>query len=158
VQRLLPSPLTTSAHAPPVVVAAFAVITAITLARSLAHVFLADGGAQSIATIPLDTFPPAAADAVVFVFALWGLSQGLLGLVYLVVLLRYRALIPLMLVLVVIEYASRIALGHAKPIATIGTAPGELLNSLMIPVALLLLAVWYVRSGTPTRERPRASS
>jgi hypothetical protein len=156
-QRLLPTPLTTTERGHPAVVAAFALITLVTLARSLAHVLLPDGGAQSIATIPLDTFPQAAADAVVFLFALWGLSQGLVGLVYLVVLLRYRALIPLMLVLVVVEYAARLAIGQARPIETLGTAPGEFLNYLMIPVALVLLALWYARGGTASGERTRAT-
>jgi len=145
-----------SADAPhrghPIVVPAFAVITVITLARSLAHVFLPDGGAQSIATIPLDSFPPAAAAAVVSTFALWGLSQGLLGVVYLAALIRYRGWIPLLLVLLVVEYAARIAIGIAKPIETLGTAPGAPLNYLMIPIALVLLLLSQgSRSGT--RER-----
>ena len=58
----------------------FVPITVVTLVRSGIHIFRADGGAQSIATIPLDTYSDPAATAVILVFALWGLSQLLLGL------------------------------------------------------------------------------
>jgi hypothetical protein len=150
--RLPSAPSDAPHRAHPLVLLAFAIITAVTLARSLAHVFLPDGGAQSIATIPLDAFPPAAAAAVVSTFALWGLSQGLLGLVYLAALLRYRGLIPLMLVLIVVEYAGRIAIGRVKPIETLATAPGEGLNYVMIPVALVLLAL--SRAGADRARRP----
>ena len=34
----------------------FFVITLVTIGRSCVHIFAADGGAQSIATIPLDTY------------------------------------------------------------------------------------------------------
>ena len=39
----------------------FVAMTILTVGRSLAHMFLPDGGAQSIATIPLEAFPPSAA-------------------------------------------------------------------------------------------------
>ena len=67
-----------------------------TVTRSLIHMFKTDGGAQSIATIPLDSYSSGAADAVIHIFAEWGLTQVLFGLLYVVVLWRYRTLIPLM--------------------------------------------------------------
>lgn len=39
----------------------FVPITLQKLAVSLTHLFTADGGAQSITTMPLDTYPPSAA-------------------------------------------------------------------------------------------------
>ena len=96
----------------------FVPITVATLVRSGIHIFRADGGAQSIATIPLDTYSDPAATAVILVFALWGLSQLLLGLLYLVVLVRYRALIPLMYLTLILEYGGRLALGAWKPLET----------------------------------------
>ena len=58
----------------------FYLITIVTIIRSCIHVFKDDGGAQSIATIPLDTFSNGGAEAVVFIFAYWGLSQLMFGL------------------------------------------------------------------------------
>jgi len=43
----------------------FFALTALTLWRSQQHLFTGDGGAQSIATIPLDTFTSSGAAAVV---------------------------------------------------------------------------------------------
>lgn len=122
------------------VVAVFSVITLITLGRSLFHMLAPDGGAQSVAHIPLDTFSPAqAGQAVIFVFALWGLSQLMMGLVYVATLARYRALIPLLLVLMFLEYLGRFTLGHVRPLDLAGTPPGKILDHIMIPLSLVLL-------------------
>ena len=120
---------------------AFFVIMAVTLVRSLIHVFAPDGGAQSIATIPLHTYTAEAASAVILMFSLWGLSQLLMGIVYLVVSLKYRSLIPAMYVLVIFEYAMRIVIGQMKPIITTGTAPGSIGSWIMVPVCIVLLAL-----------------
>jgi len=44
-------------------------LTVITIGRSLAHIFLPDGGAQSIATIPLDSFTTNGEATVIHIFA-----------------------------------------------------------------------------------------
>ncbi|MEO2168711.1 MAG: hypothetical protein ABGY42_11430 [bacterium] len=126
-------------------------ITLLTIVRSCIHVFRVDGGAQSIATIPLDTFTQGGGAAVVTVFALWGLSQLLLGLVYLVVLLRYRALIPLMYLLLLLEYLGRAAIGAMKPILTMETPPGARFGTVMIVLSFAGL-VLSLRS----KDKPHA--
>ena len=120
---------------------AFFLISAVTLVRSLIHVFAPDGGAQSIATIPLDSYSAEAASTVILMFSLWGLSQLLMGIVYLGVSLKYRSLIPAMYVLVIFEYAMRIVIGQMKPILTTGTAPGSIGSWIMVPVCAVLLAL-----------------
>ena len=52
----------------------FFLITLITIVRSCVHIFSADGGAQSIATIPLDSFTQGGAEAVIHIFAQWGIA------------------------------------------------------------------------------------
>ena len=49
----------------PVVLWIFGILTLISVGRSLIHIFKFDGGAQSIATIPLDTYPPNASNTIV---------------------------------------------------------------------------------------------
>ena len=117
----------------------FVALTAMTIGRSLAHTILPDGGAQSIATIPLDDFSVDGAAAVIHIFALWGLSQLMFGLLYVVVLWRYQALIPLMWLFTVIEYSGRLLLTFAKPFEIHGTAPGAIGNYLLIPLTLIML-------------------
>ena len=127
---------------------AFLILTVATLVRSLIHVFAPDGGAQSIATIPLATYAGDAAAAVILMFSLWGLSQLLMGFVYLVVYFKYKSLIPAMYVLMIVEYAMRIVIGQMKPIVTSGTAPGSIGNWIMVPVCIVLLVLSLKRAKT----------
>lgn len=123
---------------------AFYVLTAVTLWRSQHHLFAADGGAQSIASIPLDSFSAAGAQAVIGVFGLWGLSQLIIGLIYVLVAVRYRALVPLMYLLMTIEYLFRaFYFPVAKPIPTTGTAPGAVINLpfVVFSVSMLVLII-----------------
>ena len=117
----------------------FMIIVAVTLVRSGIHIFAPDGGAQSIAGFPLNSYSDAASSLVILIFALWGASQLLMGLVYLVVLLRYKSLIPLMYVLIFIEYVSRMLLGVFKPAVSTHVVPGGVGDYIMIPLALIML-------------------
>ena len=129
---------------------AFYLITAVTLWRSQHHIFAPDGGAQSIATIPLDRFTSGGAEAVISIFALWGLAQLLLGLIYLLVAVRYKALVPLMWLLFSIEYAGRLGIGQFKPIETLETAPGATANLpfMIVGIIMLILSLWKREEST----------
>lgn len=123
----------------------FYLLTAIILWRSQHHLFAADGGAQSIAGIPLDTYSVEPSSTIVGVFALWGLSQLIIGLIYLVVCIRYKAFIPFMYLLGIIEYAMRaFYIGSQKSIETVGDAPGALINLpfMLAFTVMLVLALW----------------
>ncbi|MAT41812.1 MAG: hypothetical protein CL609_05680 [Anaerolineaceae bacterium] len=128
----------------------FYLVTAFTLWRSQHHLFSADGGAQSIATIPLDSFSKDGAAAVIGVFGLWGLSQLIIGLLYLIVCLRYRAMLPLMYLLMFFEYFVRATYFPAfKPIPTSGTAPGAVGNFPLIIISLIM----FVLSLLPPKKK-----
>lgn len=116
----------------------FYLITIITVVRSLIHMFAPDGGAQSIATIPLDTFTKEGVSTVILMFSLWGLSQLILGIFFVLVCWRYKSLIPLMYIFIFIEYFMRLILGTLKPIETSGIAPGGAANFIFIPIAIIL--------------------
>ena len=89
---------------------------------------------------------------VIAVFALWGLSQLLLGLLYLLAALRYRSLVPLFYLLMILEYGGRMIVAGAKPIETAGTAPGAVGN---LPL-MLLAAVMLVLSLIPGKPKDGA--
>lgn len=142
--RLLPARIDSDYAGHRVALWVFVPITLITIVRSLIHVFAPDGGAQSIASIPLDRMTQGGAEGVVFVFALWGLSQLLLGFVYVAVLIRYRALLPLMYLLFILEYVGRFLIGQSKGITTLETPPGATAN-LVFPVLGLVMLVLSLR-------------
>jgi hypothetical protein len=83
----------------------------------------------------------------------WGLSQLLLGLLYVVALWRYRALVPLLYLLLILEYAGRIAIGTWKPLPTLGTPPGAPGGVVLLGVAVLMLSL----SLRPGRAAPLAA-
>ncbi len=139
IDRIFPNPISNIYTGNKAALWVFILITAFTIIRSLIHMLATDGGAQSVASIPIDAFGEAARSIVILLFALWGSSQLLLGIVYIVVLCRYKSMIPLMYILIVIEYLMRIVLGHLKPIETISTPPGEIGNYILIPLALAML-------------------
>lgn len=128
----------------------FYLLTIVTLWRSQHHLLSTDGGAQSIATIPLDTFTQAAAAAVIGVFALWGLSQLVIGVLYVVVAFRYRAMVPLMYLFMLLEYLVRtFYIPIAKPIPTAVTAPGGAAN---LPFVILALTMLVFSIMTPKKK------
>ena len=124
----------------------FLVITIITLIRSLLHMFLPDGGAESIASIDVDV---AGGDTIIGMFYLWGLSQLLFGIFYVIVYVRYKSLIPLMFLFLTTEYLFRMILGFYKPIETMETAPGEIGNFIFVPVCIIcfVLSIWKPKSS-----------
>lgn len=118
------------------------VFTLVGITRSLLHIFLPDGGAQLIATIPLDSYSVEAQQVIVGMFAFWGLSQLLSSLVYVYILLKRKEWLPFAWLLLLIEYASRWMIGQFKPFETVSTAPGAIGNYVFIVLSLAML-IWY---------------
>jgi hypothetical protein len=147
--ELFPSRIDNTYRGSAVVVGFFVFIAALTLVRSGIHIIAPDGGAQSIATIPLGSFSADASDAVIHLFALWGLSQLIVGVIYIVAILRYRSLIPLLLLLALVEYTVRLLLTWFKPMKTLGTAPGAIGNYVLIPLLLILFVLSLIPKKTP---------
>ncbi len=124
----------------------FPLIALVILGRSLIHFLKGDAGINSIATIiTFDGSPDP--DQVIYLFAsLWGSQQVIMALLYAVVLLRYRALIPLMYLLLMIEIGFRLISGSLHPLTEIyylQTPPGSAGNipSLIVISILLMLSL-----------------
>ncbi len=122
----------------------FALIAIISTIRSLIHLLAPDGGAGSIAGMDLSV---AGAYGIIFAFALWGSSQLIYALIQLIVVIRYRSLVPLMYVLLILEILLREFVGHTKPVTFAHTPPGEIGNYVFLPLAviMLFLSLWSAR-------------
>lgn len=101
---------------------------------SLTHLLKADGGAQSISTIPLDSYSPSAAQNIVGLFARMGLEQLIFAVILMLVLFRYRAMIPLMYVLIVALYLGSKVVAQFKPLVLAGTSG---VSTPMLVIAIL---------------------
>jgi hypothetical protein len=102
--------------------------------------------ARSADGVPVDTFGSAGAAAFLFAFAAWGLCQLVLGLASLVVLLRYRSLVSLAFLALLVEQFGRMALRFHWPVER-AAAPGGAINIAISGVMLagFLLSLWRPR-------------
>lgn len=143
-QRLFPAQFDNVYRGNKIALWLFYPLTAVTLWRSQHHITAPDGGAQSIATIPLDTYTQGGAHGIITIFALWGLAQLAMGLVMLLAAVRYKSMVPLLWLFIFLEYAGRKLVGIYKPLETVGTAPGATAATVLPIVAavMLVLALW----------------
>jgi len=135
VDKIIPSPADNTYRGHPIAYYLFMLISIMTVIRSLIHILAPDGGAQSIASVNLNV---EAGDSIVSMFAFWGLSQLMMGIVFLIVIFRYRSLIPLMWLFIFVEYVGRFLIGHWKPLATERIPPGAYVNYIIPFLAITM--------------------
>jgi hypothetical protein len=110
---------------------------------------------QTADGIPIDTFGAQAGAVAVFFFASWGLALFVISLLGVVVLIRYRAMIPLMYSLLSIEQLGRKGLLLLHPLAstgaTVGLSPGFWINA-GLSTALVIGFILSVLGSKPDRS------
>ena len=107
--------------------------------------------AQGADGIPIDGFAPAAADAVIGMFALLGLGKWALGLLGLLALVRYRAMVPLVFLLMLVDHVAARLLLLARPVVRGETTTTAI--SVNLIVFTLLLAGLALSLWRPKRSR-----
>ncbi len=127
----------------------FAIYAIISTVRSVIHLLAPDGGAGSIAGLDLSV---AGAEGIIFAFALWGSSQLLFALIQLLVVIRYRSLVPLMYVMLILEILLRELVGRMKPVTFAHTPPGAIGNQLLLPLAIIMLGITLWSSYQTLKE------
>lgn len=130
----------------------FIILTVMTIVRSLIHLLGTAGGAESIASIPVETYSIEAQKTVILIFHLWGLSQLIMGIVYVAVIFKYQQMISFFYLLMFFEYSGRTALFHLHPIQTLHTAPGAYVNYIMIPLSLIMCFLALPRSSNRSKK------
>lgn len=101
--------------------------------------------------VPLDRYGAEGAQAVLAFFSLWGLEQELLALIALLALVRYRALIPLAYVILVVEHFGRKALFLVHPIGQAGGSTGASTVINWTLMAFLLVGLLFALFGKTAR-------
>jgi hypothetical protein len=105
--------------------------------RTFVHFLKGDSGVNSIASIHLFPGDPDPNLVIHMFSSLWGSQQAIMLIVYGIVLYRYRNLIPLMFMLMLVEVGFRMVVGTLHPLTEefyVRTPPGKFGN---IPFALL---------------------
>jgi hypothetical protein len=127
----------------------FGLVVLMKSVQSLSIIFAGNFTAMGADGIPLDTFPPAAAQTVLAVFAqqsLWRLSFCFLCLI---ALLRYRSAVPLMFALLVANYLAGQVIFRFVLLPRVGTPPGPVINLILF----FLMVVGLVLSVRPSSRK-----
>ena len=97
--------------------------------------------------IPLDTYTSAGAQTVVAIWAVASLNRLLIGLLCVLVLVRYRSLIASMFALLAVQDLGRAVILHFIPIVRAGTPPASFANSMLFALTIvgLSLSVWEAK-------------
>ncbi|MDE2134692.1 MAG: hypothetical protein KGM97_06700 [Alphaproteobacteria bacterium] len=109
--------------------------------------------AMSADGIPLDRYGAGGADAVIALFAIAGLFRVLLALQGIVVLIRYRAMIPFMYLLLLIVQLGSKALVLVHPIVRSGVSTAQL-GSAFILAILAMTVIGVVLSLRNKSDSP----
>ena len=114
------------------------VLTTVTTLRSLAHIFLPDGGANSIAGLDVSG---TGGNNLIAMFAQWGYTQLLLSVMMWGVIIFARNLLPFALLVQTLDWGGRILIGLMKPVEVASAPPGEIGSYILWP--LCLIALWF---------------
>lgn len=125
----------------------FGLLVLMKTAMSVNSIFLGYKIATSADGIPLDTFPPAAAQTIIALFAIWGLAHVMICLLCILVLVRYRALIPFMFLFLLLEHLGRKLVLQFIPIVRTGAPPGSYVNLALLAVMIVGLALSLSRKS-----------
>jgi len=128
----------------------FGLVVAVRIIQSVNIIFNGYSVARNADGIPLDTFPPAAAQTVVALFALSALYRLILSLLCVLVLVRYRRAIPFMFAVLALNYLAAQLILRFLPLASTGTPPGPAVNLITLALVIAGLALslrsWSIRT------------
>ncbi|HEV7668054.1 MAG TPA: hypothetical protein VGS22_05990 [Thermoanaerobaculia bacterium] len=139
--RILPDRIDNTYLGHPLAVWLLAAVVFMKSGIALGTLFNGRVAAQSADGIPLNTFGADGAQAVVALFAIWGLAQLVINLFGILALTRYRAMIPFMFLLLLVEHLARKSVLWWKPIARTGTPPGPYINLALVALMVVGLAL-----------------
>jgi len=160
--RLLPPIIDISYRGSRVALWIFGLVVGMKATQSIMIIFNGHRTATDADGIPLDTYPAAAAQTVLALFAqgsLWRLLFCVLGVA---VLVRYRGALPLMFALFLLQYLASQLLLQLVPLVHVGTPPGPIANMVLAALMLAGLVLSLQREGStksstvPARGAPRS--
>jgi hypothetical protein len=97
--------------------------------------------------VPLHTYPAAAAQSLVALWALLGLAHIVICVLSVFVLVRYRSMTPFMFALLLLQHLGGRVILQFIPLVSTGTPPGSFINLavLALIIAGLALSLWQRR-------------
>ena len=149
--RVLPKHFDNTFRGPSAAIWIFVLILLVKTAQSASVLFAGTSIVTGADGIPLDTYSPSAAQTLVSVWTLLGLSRLVIYLLSILVVFRYRSMMTLMFALLLLYDVGRHLVLHHLPIERVGTPPGPIVNNVLMG----LTCVGFVLALLPGR-RPAA--
>lgn len=119
----------------------FAIILLMFAAMSANSIFNGHYVAVYADGLPLDSYSSAGAQAVVSFYAIWGITQLIVVTIGVIILLRYRTLVPLMFLLLLLEQILLRVIHHYLPIAKPNGAPASWFIVVLLSLVVLGLVL-----------------
>src|SRR5262245_48133682 len=130
----------------------FGLVVGVRIAQSLSVIFNGYGTARDADGIPVDTYTPEAAQQMVALFAQGSLWRLTFGLLCVIVLMRYRSAVPLMLVLLLLNYLAAQLILLFIPLVRTGSPPGPYVNFGLFALTIVGLILSLRSRTTRTQE------
>ena len=119
----------------------FGFVVFLRIAQSLAVIFNGYNTAVQADGFPLDTFPQAARETVLALFALTSVWRLTFASVCALVLVRYRSAVPLMFLVLILNFLAAELLLQFIPLPRAGTPPGPCVNLAQLGLAIIGLVL-----------------
>jgi hypothetical protein len=122
----------------------FGILLFLKTAMSLGSIFNGRAALTGADGVPLDTYPAAAAQTIVALFAIYALLGLLFCVLGVLALVRYRRIVPSMLALFLVEHLTRKLILRFIPIVRVGSPPAFAINLVLLGVIVagLALSLW----------------
>ena len=150
VNRFFPRPIDNTYSGSKIALWLFGLIVFVHILQSVMVIVNGYSIAQSADGIPLETYPAAAAQTILAIFTVSSLRRLIISLICAVVLFRYRSVVPLMFVVLGLNYLGGQAILQFIPIVRVGTPPpGVVVNFIMFGLTIvgLALSLWRRRQN-----------
>lgn len=143
-QQLLPTRIDNTYRGHRLALWLFVLVVFMRVTMSLNSVLNGRSVVSSADGIPIDTYPPASAQTIVSLFALLGFASFVISLLGILVLARYRGMVPLMFSLLLLQSLGGRLILRFLPIARVGTPIGVYVNLVLLALMAggLALSLW----------------
>ena len=149
--RLFPRKIDNSYAGSKIALWVFAFVIIIRAIQSVMIIVNGHWIAQSADGIPLGTYPAAASQTIVAIFALSSLNRLIISLIGALVLIRYRRAVPLMFVVLGLAFLGTQLITQFIPIVRVGTPPGIMMTWVLIGLTIVGLVLSLLKRDSPPR-------
>ena len=119
--------------------------------RGIVHYFAPDGGSGIIAGIPLESYSEGATEAIVTSFGVYGIYHLLEAAMAWLIILRYRALVPLFFLYILTSQLLGTILITVKPLPVV--PPGQTAVYIIFPLTFIFFLLSIKKNIAPKEEK-----